>query len=187
MATGSGNSLGSALLDLAAELGGAPHKSSYTAKGWHAQISRITSTKAGYEAADRVGLTVSERTLKGWLSWAGDGDPEPSKANQALIAKAYVLAGAGRWPDWERKTFRVYGEVEQGGDVRDRGGDGTSPLLVEGTDASGRVWAEFKEDWEKGGITEDQIDGHFGVICMDALGGSDPWDFPGTSYTVTAV
>lgn len=183
MATGSGSSLAAALLDLAAELGSAPRKSSYTAKGWHAQISRLTATQAGYKAADRAGLNVTERTLKDWLAERR----EPSPANQALIARAYVLAGAGRWPDWERKTFRVYGEVEQGGDTRDRGKDGTSPLLVDGTDASGRVWADFKEDWEKGGITDDEVADHFGAVVQDAVGGSDPWDFPGTSYTVTAV
>lgn len=179
MATGSGNSIGAALLALAASMGGAPRKASYTAKGWHAQISRLTATKAGYAAADAVGLSVSERTLKAWLAQK----VEPNAANRALIAQAYERA-AGRWPGWQQATFRIYGQTEQGGDVRDRGNDGNAPLRVDGTDASSRVWAEFQEEWESGNITEDEIGEHFGDVIQDAIGGSEPWDFPGSSYTV---
>lgn len=183
MATGSGNSLGAALLDLAAELGGAPRKSSYSAKGWHAQISRLTATKAGYKAADRVGLNVTERTLKDWLAER----VEPNKANQELIYRAYVLAGGGKWPDWERKEFRIYGVVAQGGDSRDRGTLDIAPLLIDGTEASASTWAEFREAWESGdGMTEDDIEDHFSDVIVDDIGGSEPWDFPGTAYTVTA-
>lgn len=183
MATGSGNSLGAALLDLAAELGGAPHKSTYTAKGWHAQISRLTATQAGYRAADKAGLDVTERTLKDWLAERR----EPSAANQALIAKAYTLAGAGHWPDWEDKTFQIYGLVGQGNDVRERGHNGISPLRVDGTNAYPETWAAFRYEWESGGgMTEDQVEDYFSGIIQDDLGGSLPWEFPGTSYTVTA-
>lgn len=180
MATGSGNSIGSALVALAAELGGAPRKATYTAKGWHAQISRLTATKAGYEAANAVGLDVTERTLRAWLSET----VAPNAGNRALIAKAYARA-AGQWPGWERETFRVYGKTEQGGDVRDRGSDGNAPLRIDGPDASTRAWVEFQEDWEKGGMTEDDVADHFSAIVQDAIGGSEPWDFPGESYTVT--
>lgn len=181
MASGSGSSIGAALLALAAEMGGAPRKATYTAKGWHAQISRLTATKAGYEAADAVGLNVTERTLKDWLA----EKVEPNAANRALIAKAYERA-AGRWPAWEQATFRIYGDTRQGGDTRTRGSGGNAPLLVDGTDASSRAWSEFREDWESGGITEDDIGEHFGDIVQDAIGGSEPWEFPGGSYTVTA-
>lgn len=181
MATGSGNSLGAALLDLAAEMGGAPRKSTYTAKGWHAQISRLTATQAGYKAADRVGLDVTERTLRDWLAERR----EPSAANRALINKAYTLAGAGNWPDWESKTFRIYGLVKQGDDVRDRGLD-SSPLRIEGTGAYASTWAAFRAEWESGGgMTEDDVEEHFSNVIVDDIGGSVPWEFPGTSYTVT--
>lgn len=183
MATGRGNSLGAALLDLAAELGGAPHKSTYTAKGWHAQISRLTATQAGYKAADRVGLTVTERTLKDWLAERR----EPSAANKHLIDKAYTLAGAGKWPDWEGKEFRIYGLVAQGDDERERGSDGHSPLLVDGSNAYSSTWAAFRNEWESGGgMTEDQVEEEFSNVIVDDIGGSVPWEFPGSSYTVDA-
>ncbi len=182
MATGSGSSIGAALLALAAELGGAPRKASYTAKGWHAQISRLTSTKAGYEAADRAGLDVTRRTLTDWLAERR----EPSPANQALIAKAYVLAGGGAWPGWESMTFRIYGVCKTGDDERDRGAKGTSPLLVDGRDASAAAWAHFRQEWESGGMTEDEVGEEFADVVGDAIGESDRWEFPGTSYTVTA-
>lgn len=181
MATGSGNSLGSALLALARDMGGAPRKSTYTAKTWHAQISRLTATKAGYEAANAVGLDVTERTLKAWLSET----VEPNKANKALIAEAYERA-AGKWPEWEDSTFRIYGVTEQGGDVRNRGAEGTSPLRIDGIDASRREWDLFRAEWESGGMTQDDIEEFFGDIIQDAIGGSERWGFPGTSYTVTA-
>lgn len=183
MATGSGNSLGAALLDLAAEMGGAPVKSTYTAKGWHAQISRLTATQAGYKAADRVGLTVTERTLKDWLAERR----EPSAANKALINRAYTLAGAGKWPEWERKEFRITGLVKQGDDERERGSSGHSQFIVDGSNAYSSTWLAFREDWESGGgMTEDDVEDHFSGIIIDDIGGSVPWEFPGTSYTVTA-
>lgn len=181
MATGSGNSIGAALLALAADMGGAPRKATYTAKGWHAQISRLTSTKAGYEAADAVGLDVTAKTLKGWLSET----VEPNARNRELIAKAYARA-AGQWPGWERDTFRVYGDTMQGGDRRTRGNGSNAPLRIDGPDARPSVWVEFQEDWESGAITEDDIGEHFAGIVQDAIGGSEPWEFPGGSYTVTA-
>lgn len=183
MATGSGNSLGDALLDLAAELGGGPRKSTYTAKGWHAQISRLTATQAGYKAADRAGLNVTERTLKDWLAERR----EPSAANKALIDRAYTIAGAGNWPDWENKTFKIYGLVAQGDDVRERGANGIAPLIIDGTNAYPATWAAFRYEWESGGgMSEDQVEDYFAMVIMDDLGGSVPWEFPGTSYTVTA-
>lgn len=182
MATGSGNSLGAALLDLAAEMGGAPRKSTYTAKGWHAQISRLTATQAGYKAADRVGLNVTERTLKDWLAERR----EPSAANRALINKAYTLAGAGNWPDWERKTFRIYGIVAQGDDERERGANGVAPLIIDGTEAYASTWAAFRDEWESGGgMTEDDVEDKFSDVIVDDIGGSVAWEFPGSAYTVT--
>ncbi len=54
--------------------------------GWHAQIKELTRTKAGYAAADRAGLTVTARTLLGWLS----GETTPSKANRDKIERASI-------------------------------------------------------------------------------------------------
>lgn len=182
MATGRGNSLGAALLDLAAELGGAPRKSSYTAKGWHAQISRLTATQAGYKAADRAGLDVTERTLRDWLAERR----EPSAANRALIEKAYTLAGAGNWPDWEHKTFRITGIVAQGNDVRERGAHGNAPLIIDGTNADRATWDAFRYEWESGGgMSEDDVEAYFSMVIQDDIGGSEPWEFPGSAYTVT--
>lgn len=181
MATGSGNSIGSALLALAADLGGAPRKASYSAKGWHAQISRLTSTKAGYEAADAVGLDVTERTLKAWLAES----VEPNAKNQALIHQAYERV-AGKWPGWEGMTFRIYGVCQTGSDRRTRGEKWTAPLRVDGPDASARTWAHFQDEWESGGMTEEEVGEEFADMVGDAIGESDRWLFPGSSYTVTA-
>lgn len=60
--------------------------SSRAAKGWHAQLRELTSTKYGSTAADRAGLNPSARTLRNWLSEAN----APSKANQQRIGEAYA-------------------------------------------------------------------------------------------------
>lgn len=180
MASGSGDSLGAALVDLAAALGGAPRKASYQAKGWHAQISRLTSTEAGYAAAERAGLSVNRRTLLNWLAEKS----EPTADNRRKIAAAYERV-AGRWPDWENADFRIYGTVKTGDDVRERGDKGTQPFLVETRDASPAQWAEFKQQWEAGGMTEDEVEDAFVDIIEDAIPPSDAWEFPGASYTVT--
>lgn len=59
---------------------------SYTAKGWHAQISALTRSARGSELADRAGLNPSARTLSTWLA---EGRT-PSRANQQRIAEAYA-------------------------------------------------------------------------------------------------
>ncbi|MGH3378825.1 MAG: hypothetical protein ACRDP6_29265 [Actinoallomurus sp.] len=58
---------------------------SYTAKGWHAQLRALTTSARGSDLADRAGLDPSARTLRGWLA----EDRAPSKANQERIAAAY--------------------------------------------------------------------------------------------------
>jgi hypothetical protein len=162
---------------LAAQLGGAPRKSSYTAKGWHAQLSKLTATEAGYRAAERAGLSVSKRTLLDWLA----EKREPNKANQDKIREAYGSA-AGRWPNWDGRTFYISGTVKFGEDVRDRGDGDHAPLMVEG--ASSSVWDDFRRRWEEGGMTETDIEDYVIDLCEDSDIGYAPV-FPGTAYTVT--
>lgn len=181
MALGSGDSLGEALVDLARKLGGAPRMASYKAKGWHAQISHLTGTQRGINAAAAAGLTVSRRTLLDWLSER----TEPNAANRAKIAEAYEIA-AGRWPDWEGADFRIYGLVKTGDDVRNRGEDRTSPFLVESADASAATWADFRRQWEAGGMTADEVEDAFVDIVNEAVPDtSEGWEFPGSFYDVS--
>jgi hypothetical protein len=58
---------------------------SYTAKGWHAQLRTLTTSARGSDLADRAGLDPNARTLQAWLA----EDRAPSKANQEKIAAAY--------------------------------------------------------------------------------------------------
>lgn len=186
MATGSGSSFGEALVNaIAAAAGGTIGvRRSYTAKGWHAQISKLTSSPRGYEAAHKAGLSVNQRTLVDWLAERR----EPNKANQDLIARAYQLM-AGRWPiEIEHKRFRIYGEVAIAGDVRDRGAGGTAPLEIDGSQATSNDWAEMRRSWESGEVDPDEFEDHFIDIIEADLGElSDPPEFTGNSYQVVIV
>lgn len=182
---GSGGSLGAALVAALADAadGTVGVRKSYTAKGWHAQISKLTSSPRGYQAAEKVGLSATARTLKSWLSWAGDGDPEPSQANQRKIAEAYAIM-AGRWPqEVEHQDVSVTGTVQMGPDVRDRGSKGHSPLLVDGRAGS---WQRLRDAWESGDVDADDFEEWWieDVLEADLGEGSEPWEFPGSSYTV---
>ncbi len=183
MARGSGDSLGRALINaIAAAAGGAVGvRRSYTAKGWHAQISKITSSPRGYEAAHAAGLSVKHRTLVDWLAERR----EPSPANQLLIDKAYRLM-AGRWPEEiERKRFDIIGEVAIGGDVRERGRDGHAPLTIDGSAASSSDWAPMRRAWEDGDVRDDYFeDGFLDIIEADLGEFSEPPEFTGNDYEV---
>lgn len=65
---------------------------SHNAQGWHARIAALTASQRGYAAADQAGLSVTARTLHGWLS----GEVTPSKANRAKIDAAYQ--SLREWP-----------------------------------------------------------------------------------------
>lgn len=182
MATGSGGSLGAALVAAIADAAGGTVgvRRSYTAKGWHAQISKLTSSPRGYQAAAAAGLSVNLRTLKDWLAERR----EPNAENRRRIADAYARM-AGRWPAGiERRQVRISGVVQIGRDRRDRGSKGTSPLLVDGSVGS---WHRIRDAWEAGGdVNAEEIEEAFieDVLEPDLGDSSEPWEFPGTSYTV---
>lgn len=176
MVSGTGDSAGEAFINaLAAAAGGAVGvRRSYTAKGWHAQISKLTSSPRGYLAAQSAGLSVNQRTLVDWLAERR----EPSRANQALIAKAYALM-AGRWPaEVQGREVSIRGVIKTGNDERTR----TLNL-----DSSSANWDRIKADWESGDVDPDNFEEYLieDVIEEDIGEGSDGWEFPGGSYTVT--
>lgn len=183
MASGSGSSFGEALVNaIAAAAGGAIGvRKSYTAVGWHAQISKLTSSPRGYEAAHRAGLSVNHRTLVDWLAERR----EPSKQNQGLIDKAYRMM-AGRWPEEiERKKFWITGEVTIGSDTRVRGADGHNALEIDGSAAGSNDWQPMRDAWLNGEVDPDQFEEDFiGIIEADLGEFSDPPEFSGNSYTV---
>lgn len=178
---GSGGSLGEALIDaLAAEAGGQVGVlKSYTAVGWHAQISKLTSSPRGYQAAATEGLSVNRKTLMDWLTERR----APNAQNQRKIASAYRRMG-GSWPAHiERREVKVSGKVGMGLDVRERGTPDASPFLIDGSAGS---WSRMKEAWESGEPDPEDFEEWFieDVIEEDIGEGSEPWEFPGTSYTV---
>ena len=181
MSRGSGNSLGEALIDAwAAASGGRPLKS-YDAKGWHAQISKLTSQPRGYAAAERAGLDVTPRTLRGWLSEA----TEPNAANRSKIAKAYDIMAGRTWnAAAETGQYEIRGLVQVGTDVRDRGSKGTAPFRIDGSNGQ---WNRIREHWLSGELTPDLAEDLFGedVINEDVGESTEPWEFPGNYYEVT--
>lgn len=181
MPTGHGNSLGAAILSaIAAAAGGQREYRSYTATGWHAQLSKLTSSDRGYAAAADVGLSATARTLRAWLA----EQQAPSPANQRLIARAYERM-AGRWPasQVEGKEVRISGRVVIGRDDRERGTRGSAPLLV---DSSAGSWDSIRDMWQDGDADPDDVEDAFVADILEADLGetTEPWEFPGTNYTV---
>lgn len=176
MAEGRGGSLGAALMDA---LG---RKSTYTAKGWHAQIAKLTASPRGSAAADAVGLDISARTLRAWLAES----QTPSPANQARIKAAYeVLARAPLSSAVTDKLFAIKGRVKIGSDERDRGAGRHGPLRIEGRNGD---WSNIRARWEDPDFDEDELEEMFieDVIyedISDLSGGS--MEFPGGGYTVS--
>ncbi|MEH0582533.1 hypothetical protein QBA54_50755 [Streptomyces sp. B21-108] len=176
MAEGTGGSLGHALINaIAAAAGGTIGvRRSYTAKGWHAQISKLTSSPRGYQAAASVGLSANERTLRNWLA----EKVEPTAANQRLIDKAYRVM-AGRWPaEIENRRIDIHGLVKIGDDERERGGSsGRAPLTVDGSVGD---WRQMREAWAGGDIDEEDFEEAFieDVLEADLGDSSEPWEFP---------
>lgn len=183
MASGRGSSFGGALVNALAAMsnGVIGVRRSYTAKGWHAQISKITDTPRGYAAAAQVGLSVNQRTLLDWLTERR----EPNAENRGKIAKAYAIM-AGRWPvEAERMTFAITGKVTLGNDSRERGRDGNAPLLIDGSSCLSSDWAPMREAWEAGDVRAEDFEEEFKIIIELDLGEmSEPPEFDGNDYVV---
>lgn len=181
MARGTGDSFGGALVAALADAAGGTFgiRKSYTAKGWHAQISKLTSSDRGYIAAEKAGLSVNRRTLLDWLTERR----EPSAANQKKIAEAYALM-RGQWPaEVERRLIEIRGLVKLGNDERERG-RGCAPLVVDGSTGA---WHRMKGYWADGHDDPGDWQDAFveDVLEADLGEGSEPWEFPGSSYAVS--
>lgn len=178
---GSGDSMGRALVNAIADAadGTVGARRSYTAQGWHAQISKLTSSPRGYLAAERAGLSVNHRTLVDWLAERRD----PSAANQSKIARAYQIM-AGRWPEEiERQGVEITGLVRIGGDERERGVPPHAPLRIDG---SAGDWGRMRRAWNEADVSADSFEEWFieDVLEADLGDSSEPWEFPGSAYTV---
>lgn len=184
MASGSGRTLGRALVDLfntAGRAGG--HRASYNRVGWRAQFAQLSATETGYAALERAGLSATTRTQRGWLA----GDVEASRANQGLIAAAYKAMQGGWSPIWETATFKISGRVTAGNDSRVRGFGRNRPLQIEGAGAN---WGPLEREFN-GAADPDRIEELFirHVIVPDigdTSGSSSTWEFDGDRYEVTA-
>lgn len=181
VAEGRGGSLGRALLNAIADAAGGVvgRLKSYTLKGWHPQLRKLTEGPKGYQAAAKAGLSATPRTLTAWLA----EQQTPNAANQAKIQQAYDIM-AGEWPEGiERRKLEISGEVTIGGDVRTRGSEGRAPLRING--ASGD-WSSVRRQWESGSPDPDQVEDDFAddVIGEDISGTSEAMEFDGSSYTV---
>ncbi|MGP4048881.1 hypothetical protein [Streptomyces sp. 2A115] len=192
MATGTGGSLGAALNALLRDHGVQPLRrlSSYHAKHWHAQLSQLTHTQRGWEALERAGLTVRPETLVKWLS-----DPEYNvrRSYQGIIHAAYeniAIVPADPIPQpFKNGQFEIRGRVRTGDDDRIRGelnehGRIPAPLRIDGRSGN---WAEIERKWAEGELSDDAFEDDFVeyVIIEDIGEGTDGWEFPGSSYTVT--
>lgn len=182
MARGTGNTFGAALINaLASAAGGTVgYRKSYTAVGWHAQISKLTSSPRGYMAAEKAGLSVNHRTLVEWLA----EKREPNAANQERIARAYSIMRGEPIEGMGQADIEIHGEVGMGDDIRERGGSsGNAPLLIDGRQGD---WRRIERAWNSGTPRADEIEEFFVVDVLEAdLGeGSEPWEFPGNAYTV---
>jgi hypothetical protein len=140
VATGRGKSLGAALVNLYDQVAG-NRRTSYTAKGWHAQVRALTNTAAGRVAADAAGLSPSARTLMGWLSQS----QTPNAANRSAIGAAYRSLQGGFDRKAVEKPIEIKGRVTfSARDSRVRGENGINPLRVDG---AGGDWSEVEKLW----------------------------------------
>ncbi|MFF4699999.1 hypothetical protein [Streptomyces chattanoogensis] len=183
--TGRGRSLGAALNDLLRSQVTPRHRlSSYNARHWHAQLSKLTGTRRGHQALEDAGLHVTTQTLMNWLS-----DPEYNvrRSYRDIIHTAYenvAVVPAEPIPDHVKDgQFEISGTVKTGGDERDRGTPEAAPLRI---DASWGHWEEIEELWAAGELTDDEFEDHFiDDIIVDDIGeGTDGWQFLGSSYSV---
>jgi hypothetical protein len=192
MATGTGGSLGAARNELLGDYGVEPGRrlSTYHAKHWHAQLSQLTHAQRGWEALERAGLSVRPETLIKWLS-----DPEYNvrRSYQENIHAAYesvAVVPADSIPQaFKDGQFEIKGRVTTGADDRIRGelnesGRITAPLRIDGRSGN---WVEIERKWAEGELDDNSLEDDFieYVIIEDIGEGTDGWEFPGTSCTVT--
>ncbi|MFG2030288.1 hypothetical protein [Streptomyces sp. NPDC048825] len=158
MATGTGDSLGAALNQLLREFGVQPLRrlSTYHAKHWHAQLTKLTHTQRGWEALERAGLTVRPETLIKWLS-----DPEYNVRHsyRDIIHAAYenaAIVPADPIPQAVKDgQFEIRGLVKTGDDERIRGvlnehGRISAPLRIVGRSGN---WVEIERKWLRANST----------------------------------
>ncbi len=103
MATGNGPSLGSAL-SAAFRAAGATRGG--PAKGWHAQLSALTRTKAGQERLLAAGIEPGRRA-ENWRAWLSESRT-PRPATRALIEQAYR---GGLPPSVKTATVQISGPI----------------------------------------------------------------------------
>jgi hypothetical protein len=181
MASGSGRTLGAALVDLFAGGRAAGVRTTYDRVGWRAQFAQLSKTKAGYAAMEAAGLEATIRTQRGWLA----GDTVPTAANQAKIREAYRSMAGGFGRQWSTAQYAIKGRLTQGRDSRVRGERGTSPLRLDGR--LGR-WDRIEDAWTDGEPDPGEIERLFiqDVVVPNLGEGSYPWEFDGDWYEVNA-
>lgn len=153
------------------------HKRTYTAKGWHAQVSQLTAVIAGARAAAAVGLTVTQRTLIGWLSQT----QEPSAANRRKIAEAYRMIAGKKWdPNNETRTYSITGEIDSGDRIEDR------TLEIGLGDYTDARWDRIAKEFDQPNPDPRKIEKYFieDVIVEDIGDTTGQWGFPGASYII---
>lgn len=166
--------LGKALLDTWSK----GRKSSYAARGWHAQISQLTAVAAGARAAVAAGLEVkTQRTLLAWLSQAR----EPSAENKRRIDLAYrILAGRVWNPLNQTRTYAIHGLIGSGDRTEIR------TLTIGIGDYEEAKWDNLRREFEKFRPNPKWIEQYFieDVIVEDIGDTTGHWEFPGASYTI---
>lgn len=166
--------------------GAHPRLKSYDAIGWHAQISKLTESQRGYDAMAAAGIHVTGPTLVKWLTQDQREDFAPSAANRSKIRAAYDIMAGGWDSRNERRPYTIHGLVKTGTDVRNRGSGHQAPFLVDGSKGD---WSAIRDQWNAGRLTSEDAEDAF---VNDVIGNdpaleitSDPWEFPGDSYTIT--
>ncbi|MFF1717402.1 hypothetical protein [Streptomyces sp. NPDC058268] len=187
MPRGTGPTLGAALNNLLATFGTQPkgRRTSYQAKTWHAQLVHLTQTHRGYAALEEAGLHITPTTL---IKWLADDEYNVRRTYRDILTRAYEAA-ATIPPDpipqaFKDHQFEIRGVVKTGADERNRGAHGSAPLRIDGRNGH---WTSIESKWREGELSDAEFEDDFidFVICDDIGEGTDGWDFPGGTYTVS--
>lgn len=162
-------------------------RESYRARSPLAQFKEMFGTERGYKAMSDAGVSGGTRTVGAWLS----GEQAPSAANREAISRAYQAMRRGGTPEWVRNgEMKIDGRVGYGNDVRDRGSQGTAPLLVDlsakGDPGAGERWDSVDAAIADGASDDDLEELVAEGLIAEDIGDSYPWSFPGGGggYTV---